>query len=183
MRMIFEDTSIAVTLTTSKSRVTPLKPMTIPRLELSAALMMSKLMNSVASDLKIPQDSLFAWTDSTITLCWIKKAPSSLKTFVANRVSQIQDLIPPAQWRYVPTADNPADLSSRGTSPEALVKSHLWWHGPLWLSSSPTDWPILTPPPTTGSIPDLKAVPVLAVTPSKIDRLMYNRFSSFSKLV
>ncbi len=45
----------------------------------------------------------------------------------------MQELTSVQQWRYVPSEDNPADLISRGTDPERLVQSDIWWFGPNFL--------------------------------------------------
>ncbi len=107
-----EDASISVSLVISKARVVPLKPLTTPRAELVAAYLLAKLLDYTSQLLHIPD--IYAWTDSFIVLCWLRKLPSTLKTFVAHRVSAIQDLVPTSKWRHVSTTDNPADLLSRG---------------------------------------------------------------------
>jgi hypothetical protein len=82
-----------------------------------------------------------AWSDSQVALARIHGHPSRWKTFVANRVSYIQSSLPSLRWRYVPSSDNPADVASRGTKPELLRDSPLWWQGPPWLSQSEGCWP------------------------------------------
>ncbi|GBN90087.1 hypothetical protein AVEN_148487-1 [Araneus ventricosus] len=69
-----------------------------------------------------------------IVLCWLQKEPCYLKTFVANRVSEIQRLTNVDQWRHVSSHDNPADLISRGVDPDRLFESSLWWSGPEFLT-------------------------------------------------
>ena len=87
-----------------------------------------------------------AWTDSTIVLHWLAQLPRTRTTFVANRVSEIQQVLPKSQWRHVTSATNPVDCSSRGTTMESLKLSGLWWHGPLWLSKLENEWPQTHPP-------------------------------------
>ena len=93
----------------SKSRVCPLKALTIPRLELQACLLLSKLITKVLYALKLEVNAVRLFTDSTIALSWIQTAPHLLKTFAANRVSQIQQLTKCASWSHVPSSENPAD--------------------------------------------------------------------------
>ena len=77
--------------------------------------------------------SVFAWSDSTTVLHWLDNLPGKWQTFVANRVSQIQEIIPRKNWYHVPTELNPADLASRGVPVTQFIASDLWWNGPEYL--------------------------------------------------
>lgn len=66
------------------------------------------------------------WIDSTVILSWIKSPTAKFKTFVANLVGKIQELTNPTRWRHVPSEMNPADCTSRGLTPIALVNHKLW---------------------------------------------------------
>ncbi|GFW37209.1 uncharacterized protein TNCV_5021071 [Trichonephila clavipes] len=84
--------------------------------------------------------NVYAWTDSQVVLSWLSSPPKNWKSFVANRISEILDIIPCKKWRYVPSKENPADLGSRGMSPKDLPDCSLWWKGPQWLFNE-EDWP------------------------------------------
>ncbi|XP_071576605.1 uncharacterized protein [Temnothorax nylanderi] len=126
----------------SKTKVAPLKRLTIPRLELTAALLLAKLMKHVLATLTMDIRDKYLWTDSQATLAWIKTHASRWKDYVRNRVSQIQELTEGAHWKYVPSAANPADCASRGVTMSQLETHALWWTGPPWIVAAETSWPI-----------------------------------------
>ncbi|XP_031634329.1 uncharacterized protein LOC116347753 [Contarinia nasturtii] len=133
-----------------KSNGTPVKTVPIPRLELSAAELLSRLIREVLKSLEWQKVPYFLWTDSSITYYWIKKEPCTLKTYAANRVSSIQENTAVECWRHIDGKDNPADLLTRGVTPSDLIDNKLWLHGPEWLSLPQSDWPkscIMSEPP------------------------------------
>ena len=119
------DGGIIARLITSKSKVAPLKQLSVPRLELCGAVMLTSLVASVQEAIKF-DGAVVLWSDSATVLKWIAACPSRWKTFVANRVAEVQDLFPAEHWRYVNTRENPADLLTCGISAADLQSSKLW---------------------------------------------------------
>lgn len=123
---------------TSKTRVNPLQPQTIPRLELLSALLLTRLLVSVEKGLesRLPLSETTCYTDSKVALHWIQGADKEWKQFVQNRTVEIRTLLPNAMWVHCAGRDNPADLPSRGMSFTQLTTSDLWRRGPDWLTSA-----------------------------------------------
>ena len=134
--VIQQQTGVSQELVAAKSRLAK-HGLTIPRQELVSAHMSTNLVHNVKVALAgFPVTGVYGWLDSTVALHWIN-GNGEYKQFVRNRVRKIQEKHY-IQWGHVPTAENPADVGSRGGSVEQL--SELWWRGPAWLQH-PESWP------------------------------------------
>ena len=142
LRAVSSDGHICTRLVMSKSRIAPVKRVTLPRLELMAAVITARLCTYVRNALDCKIGRIVCWTDNSSTLHWIRGSPSRWKPFVANRVTEIQALLDPSVWRYCPGPENPADLPTRGMSAKELKESQIWWEGPTWLRSPEYKWPV-----------------------------------------
>lgn len=179
LRQLHQDGQVTTSLVSAKARVLPLKPLTIPRAELTAALLLSKLMAHVAQLLEVSESQLYAWTDSAIVIHWLNTPPHKLNVFVGNRVVSITKNVDASHWRHVRSKENPADLASRGCYAEELIQSKLWWSGPEWLSKSPEQWPPLLDA-FIKNPPEVKKVVLSIVSPPPS---FVKKFSSFFTLL
>ena len=135
-----DENRIHCSLVMAKSRVTPLKPVTIPRLDLTAALVASKISCILLKELEYDQVKETYWTDSKTVLEYINNDARRFHVFVGNRVQEIRDKTSPDQWHYIGTKENPADVASRGSSVQELINNSLWWNGPDLLWKPAEDW-------------------------------------------
>jgi hypothetical protein len=133
--------NISTNLAMAKSRVAPLKTVTVPRLELQAAAMAAHLKWFLEQELTLKLDLTVLWTDSTTMLRYLRNEERRFRIFVANRISQIRAVTEVDQWRHVPTNQNPADIASRGCLVAELVDNKLWKQGPNFLREDEDMWP------------------------------------------
>lgn len=141
LRMQNNKNNVHVGFLMGKARVTPLKAITIPRLELTAAVIAVRIDLMLRTELRIAlQESVF-WTDSMSVLKYIKNEDKRFHTFVANRVSTIREASKPSQWRYISSKENPADDASRGLRIGDFIGNSRWIGGPGFLCKPEEDWP------------------------------------------
>lgn len=133
-----------------KTRNTPLKQWSVPRLELQAAVVSTRLHLLIYDELDLPVHSVTFWTDSLTALQYITNERRRFKPFIANRVNEIHEASTPEQWRHVPTSLNPANEGSRGMEIHALKPDCRWLSGPKFLLQHEDQWPASV----TGKIPD-----------------------------
>lgn len=173
----------------AKSKLAPIKPLTVNRLELCGAVLLARVLKHMHNLLKnkIPINQTIAFTDSSTVLSWLHIEPHKLKTFVAHRVVKITEDVPLEYWQHVSTRDNPADHCSRGLSSGKLAECASWWVGPDWLAKDISCWPGNSRFEFSDDIPELRPNACLAQAtivpnePSLIFTLL-ERYSSLTRV-
>lgn len=135
---VVTEAGIKVFFLTSKSKVAPLKEVTIPRLELLSCLLLSNLMKNVRSALsdRVSVDATYCWSDSKVALCWIRGNRKTWKPWVENRVVSVRKEIRKDDWHHIPGKDNPSDVPTRMVSQFKESFSDKWFNGPEILYDS-----------------------------------------------
>lgn len=174
MAFRYED-STEVSFLMARSRVAPIRYLSVPKLELNAAVLGVRLMRTLRHELDLPLENTFLWSDSTTVLQWIKSTSSKLPVFIANRVAEILEVTTAKQWHYVPTKENPADDASRGLSSSDVDLDHRWFCGPAFLRSPESAWPQSPLLPAIEDEPSLDWVGNVKSGELHIDRLVRDR--------
>lgn len=181
------DNKVHVAFMMGKARVAPLKQTTIPRLELTAAVLAVRVDRMLRKELQLRLEKSVFWTDSTTVLKYISNENRRFYTFVANRIAVIREATDIDQWRYVGTKENPADEASRGMRAEDLLNGRRWIMGPDFLYKSKEGWPKLDEDlqVISGTDPEVKRVLTVNAAVKDTDNAMdhlIHYFSSWKRL-
>jgi Pao retrotransposon peptidase/Family of unknown function (DUF5641)/Protein of unknown function (DUF1759)/Integrase zinc binding domain len=180
LRIEFEN-HVEVAFVASKARVAPLKTLTIPKMELMAAVAGSRLANTIRQQISLNIEREFYWSDSRTVLCWIS-SEKRLQSFIASRVGEINDLTDTGCWRWVPTKLNVADDATRNKPQPEFDQNCRWLKGPGFLYLNEEQWPV-TSIIETASEGFIEEEWVAVVTEQESAFPDVQRFSSWLKLV
>ena len=173
---------VEVSFVLGKCRIDPIKQLSIPRLELQAAVYSVRLRTLIVQEHDLRIDSVTHWTDSNTVLQWLHSANKKQNVFVANRAAEILENSKIDEWKHVKGEMNPSDIGTRGITIAKLTESDRI-SGPIWLKDLPDDWPSSLQP--INLVPDdhaaVAVIENLSMTQEPI--VDWSRFSSFSKCV
>ena len=190
IRLLNDKNDIHCCLIMGKARVAPLKVITIPRMELTAAMIAVKINQLIQKEIEYPITNTYFWTDSMSVIRYVNNESTRFHTFVANRINTIRELSDVKNWRYVATTENPADDASRGMTMEKFIRNERWFKGPDFLWRPKSDWPYNeTSKVIYDDDPEIKKIVTASIAKSCgnkdprpfLDRLM-NRYSDWVKL-
>uniref|UniRef100_A0A2S2PLE2 Uncharacterized protein n=1 Tax=Schizaphis graminum TaxID=13262 RepID=A0A2S2PLE2_SCHGA len=169
----------------AKTKLAPVKTLTVPRLELNAAVLLARWLGRLRHILA-PQLNIIdthAWSDSTIALSWLTVSHDSFKTYVSShRVYQVHNVLPNCQWHHIESSNNPADCASRGVMPSELAHLSLYWRGPPVIYSDTSLWEPSPTPTNICELPEARPV-VCADRADDVPVEWFASFSSFDRLI
>ena len=176
------DETVSCHILLSKSRVAPLKKLTLPRLELQGAVLAVRLKETVVEEIDVEFSSVQFWTDSTLNLQYINNESKRFKVFVANRVAEIRNHSRVEQWNFIPGKINPADISTRGDiEDDEAIKC--WFDGPDFLMKPKADWPTTSLTPLSPDDKEIKKQNLVCKLSCYKPLIQFERFSSWRRLI
>ncbi|XP_072931704.1 uncharacterized protein [Epargyreus clarus] len=167
---------VKLALVAGKAKVAPLKAQSIPRMELQAAVIGSRLATDVISKHPWKDAVVYLWSDSKTVLSWIRNDANRYTPYVAHRLSEIAEATRTEQWKWVPTALNVADDATRAGNTQ-LSSSSRWYTGPPFLCESEERWPV------ECTLPLQVTEALVTHTTSRDSLIEIERFSSYDRLV
>ena len=188
-RLSSADGGHSTCLVMSRTRLAPLKKLTIVRLELQAAVLGVRLADVIKRETTYSIDETCYWTDSAVVLQFLQNESRRFHTFVSNRVAEIQHSSRPDEWHHVPGQLNPADACSRASSGQGLLESPLWWTGPKFLTHDCEEWPKdEVDAPLSAEHPEVKVQREAVFTTSVaeaplLDRTQYSSWQRYKRTV
>ena len=115
----------------SKTKIAPIKTLSIPCLELLGCLLLAQLMFSFIRVLQdvMMIDEKYYWSDSEVAIAWIKGTDKKWKPWIQSRVNKIKEISDVKSWNHVSTKINPADIGTREVTALKIADNDQWWCG------------------------------------------------------
>ncbi|XP_062542159.1 uncharacterized protein LOC134210151 [Armigeres subalbatus] len=173
------DRGVRVALVGAKTKVAPLKTLSIPRLELKAAILGVRFMETIQTFHEFPISRRYCWTDSGTVLAWIRSHDHRrFHKFVAVRVGEILTSTEVNEWKWVPTKLNVADLATKWDANLQFTNNSTWFQGPNFIHCPEESWPQQQPNISTEV--EIRPVNFHCATFEPI--MDYARFSRWNRL-
>ncbi|XP_041675272.1 uncharacterized protein LOC121530366 [Drosophila eugracilis] len=182
-RATYDNDDVRSYFVCSKTKCAPMKTMTIPRLELQAAVLGTRLMDTVRREHDVSISRCVLWTDSKTVLHWISSTHRRYKQFVGNRVAEILESTEVSQWRWIPSAENVADDATRPQRHVDLSQGARWMSGPSFLRESEEQWPKPSPSDRDSPHSAEEEMPCEFTLVIANEFIFLQRFSNYNRLV
>ena len=166
----------------AKSRVAPLKRLTLPRLELQGAIIAVRMKETIVEEMDVKFSSIRFWTDSSLNLRYINNESKRFKVFVANRVAEIRNHSEPEQWHFIPGKTNPVDIATQGEI-EDNEAIRCWFSGPEFLMKDESEWPKTELTPLSPTDKEIKKQKLVCKLTCSTPAIQFERFSSWKRLI
>ena len=175
--------NVQVSFVLARSRVAPKRALSMPRLELCAALTGAQLSRLLHNELTLEIKNTVLWSDSSTVLMWLQSESCRFKVFVGNRIAEIHELTEGHCWRYVDSGSNPADDITRGKTLLELARPNRWSQGPPFLYQVPESWPTLPAPTIEGDTEEFRKPKFCGLTTTGPSAVNATQYASFKDLV
>lgn len=180
------DNRVSCGLLAAKNRIAPTRQLTIPRLELCAAILACRLREFIEKEMEWNFSSVIHILDSSIVRTQIQKESYGFGTFVATKIAEIQTKTDPNEWWWAPSNCNPADMTTRACHPNELGLNSVWQRGPQHLLQPIENWPVNQScekelPDKIATIMSCDAKTHTDMT--NLEMIDLCRFSSYNKLI
>ena len=188
LRVTYDSQKPTISLLMSKSRLAPIKTLTIPRMELQAAVLGVRLKETLLAEIDLPIQSTKFWSDSLTTLQYINNEHRRFKTFVSNRVQEIREKSEPEDWHHIPGIKNPADLITRHNDVSSLIDNDVWLNGPPFLSEHKVVYPAHIQIKNLINDPEMKKIQInsIGIQEQNFDLrniIEFDNYSSWNRLL
>ena len=140
IRNVYATGRLIVRQVKGSTKLSPTKTLSVPKLELNAALLGARLARVIQTALTRTITERFFWTDSSTVRNWVRATAAFYQTFVSHRLGEIQTLTESSEWRFVPGKINPADAATRSQL-DAEAIPYVWLDGPDFLRDTEESWP------------------------------------------
>ncbi|XP_054091903.1 uncharacterized protein LOC105220591 [Zeugodacus cucurbitae] len=174
---------IDVAFVCAKTKCAPMKPLTVPRLELQAAVLGTRLMQCIRKEHSLKIKDYILWSDSKTVIKWIQCEHRRYKPFVQHRIAEILAATSISNWRWLPTKHNVADEATRANDRTDFNPAARWSRGPPFLQQDEQGWPSEDVIVTGNDEPDEELRSKFTLVIVSHNFLDFNRFSSFRRLV
>ena len=174
-----DEATLRLTYVIGKCRVTPIRHLTIPNLDLQAAVYGVRLRKQILSEHDVRTAKIYHWTNSSTVLQWIQAAHKKQQVFIANKAAEILENSSMDQWTHVKGVENPVDIGTRGMSIEGL-EDFVWLNWPAGLKRNEENWP---KPWCQENELESELVTSTVATETKLEQLFsWRRYTTFNQI-